>query len=221
MPLLESRGHVAVALDLPGHGDDKTPLSTVTLKSYTDSICEEVGAQGAPVILVGHSMGGVAITQAAEHCADRIGALVYVCAYLPRNGDSLMRLGTTGSGKSGNANIIPLSDGVVGISPEAVHEAFYANCSNEDGAFARSRLVPQASQPLEVPVRSTARWGQIPRYYIECTRDRALTLRVQRKMQKHSPCRVHVFNRHRSFTVLLRTATACGHSFPDRLPVVK
>jgi pimeloyl-ACP methyl ester carboxylesterase len=195
VPLLESRGHVVVAPDLPGHGDDKTPVATVTLKSYTDRICEEVAGQGTPVILVGHSMGGVAITQAAENCAEGIGALVYVCAFLPRNGDSLMSWALQDPKSLVNANIIPLSDGVVGISPEAVHEAFYANCSNEDAAFARSRLAPQASQPLEAAVQSTAeRWGQIPRYYIECTCDRALTLRVQRKMQKHSPCR-------RTFTI--------------------
>jgi pimeloyl-ACP methyl ester carboxylesterase len=195
VPLLEARGHVAVAPDLPGHGDDKTPTATVTLKSYTDSICKEAKAQGAPVILVGHSIGGVSITQAAENCPDRIAALVYVCAFLPRNGDSLMSWAQRDPKSLVNANIIPQSDGVVGIRPEGVLEAFYANCSNEDAVFAKSRLAPQASQPLGVRVQSTAeRWGQIPRYYVECARDRALNLKVQREMQKHSPCR-------RTFTI--------------------
>ena len=89
-PLLEARGHRVLAPDLPGHGDDRTPAAAVTLRSYTDRICEIAGAQTEPVILAGHSMGGVAITQAAENCPQYIGALVYVCAFLPRNGDSAM-----------------------------------------------------------------------------------------------------------------------------------
>ena len=93
IPLLEANGHTVLAPDLPGHGDDTTPPATVTLKSYADHICQIAGAQSEPVILVGHSMGGVAITQAAEDCSKQIGALVYMCAYLPRNGDSLTTWG--------------------------------------------------------------------------------------------------------------------------------
>jgi pimeloyl-ACP methyl ester carboxylesterase len=47
------------------------------------------GAQSEPVVLVGHSMGGIAITQAAEDYPDRFRALIYVCALLPGNGESL------------------------------------------------------------------------------------------------------------------------------------
>src|SRR5580692_1596120 len=77
-PLLEPKGHQAVAADLPGHGADQTPTAPVTPESYTARICEIAGAQSEPVILVGHSMGGIAITQAAEDCPDKIRALVYL-----------------------------------------------------------------------------------------------------------------------------------------------
>lgn len=93
-PLLEAAGHTVLAPDLPGHGDDRTPTATVTQKSYTDRICQIAAAQAEPVILLGHSMGGIAITQAAENCTDKIKALVYMCAFLPRNGDSLMTWAT-------------------------------------------------------------------------------------------------------------------------------
>jgi len=88
--LLEAKGHRALAPDLPGHGNDGTPAATVTLKSYADGICEIARAEPEQVILVGHSMGGVAITQAAENCPKKIGALVFLCAFLPRNCDRLM-----------------------------------------------------------------------------------------------------------------------------------
>jgi pimeloyl-ACP methyl ester carboxylesterase len=93
IPLLEANGHTVLAPDLPGHGDDTTPPATVTLKCYADYICQITGAQSEPVILVGHSMGGVAITQAAEDYSKQIGTLVNMCTYLPRNGDSLTTWG--------------------------------------------------------------------------------------------------------------------------------
>ena len=97
-PLLESKGHRGIAPDLPGHGQDRTPLASVTLESYARRICEIARQQTEAVILAGHSMGGVAITQAGEYCAEKIQALVYVCAFLPRNGDSLETWASRNSG---------------------------------------------------------------------------------------------------------------------------
>lgn len=63
-------------------------------------------------------------------------------------------------------------------------------CTDEDAEFAQSRLVDQPGAPFGTPVKTTAgRWGQIPRYYIEYVRDRALSFKLQQEMQKHSPCR--------------------------------
>lgn len=190
VPLLQAAGHSVLTPDLPGHGVDKTPIATVTLKSYADRICQVVGEQAAPVILLGHSMGGAAITRAAENCPAMIRALIYMCAYLPRNGDSLKSLAKQDPDSLLNANIVSLAQGVLGIKPESVHEMLYGMCSDDDAEFAQSRLVPQSSQPFREPVETTpGRWGSIPRYYIECTHDRAVTHTLQREMQKRSPCR--------------------------------
>jgi pimeloyl-ACP methyl ester carboxylesterase len=191
LPLVERKGHAAVAPDLPGHGDDKMPTSQVTLQGYADRICEIAARQPEPVILVGHSMGGVAITQAAENCPEKIRALVYMCAFLPRSGDSL----TTWASQDAETKVNPTTlniaaDGTTTVKPECAREAFYLQCSDEDFAFAQARLVPQSAEPIGKPVATTAaRWGRIPRYYIECARDRAITLNLQSAMQKESPCR--------------------------------
>jgi pimeloyl-ACP methyl ester carboxylesterase len=191
VPLLEAKGHKALAPDLPGHGDNGTPTPTVTLRNYTDRICEIVNSQSEPVILAGHSMGGIAITQAAEHCAPKVGALVYLCAFLPRNGDSLV----TWASQDRDSMVNPSTtdrrpDGVIHFKLEHAREAFYGNCTDEDVEFAQPRMVAQSGAPFETPVRtSLERWGRIPRYYIECARDRAITLKLQQEMQKHSPCR--------------------------------
>jgi pimeloyl-ACP methyl ester carboxylesterase len=191
IPLLKAKGHKVLAPDLPGHGDDKTPTATVTLRSYTDRICEIAGAQAEPVILAGHSMGGVAITQAGEYCPNQIRALVYLCAFLPRSGDTLLTWASQDQKSMVNLTTVdPRPDGVLALRPEYAREAFYGNCTDEDAEFAQSRLVDQPGAPFGTPVKTTAgRWGQIPRYYIECVRDRSLSFRLQQEMQKHSPCR--------------------------------
>lgn len=190
-PLLEAQGHVVVAPDLPGHGDDKAPTASVTLKSYADRICEIAARQSEPVILVGHSMGGVAITQAAENCPETIRALVYMCAFLPRNGESLTSWASQDLESKVNPTTLNIgADGITTVKPEAAREAFYLQCTDEDFAFAQQHLVAQSPEPIGKAVATTAAgWGRIPRYYIECARDRAITLKTQRAMQKESPCR--------------------------------
>ena len=191
VPLLEARGDRVLAPDLPGHGDDKTDMASVTLKSYTDRVCEIASAQDEPVILAGHSMGGMAITQAGENCRKQIAALVYVCAFLPGNGDSLMTWASQDRESTVNPSTTHLrADGTIDFMAEYSREAFYGNCADEDVAFAQSRLVAQSGAPFGTPVETTAeRWGRIPRYYVECLRDRAVTLTLQRGMQERSPCR--------------------------------
>lgn len=191
IPLLEARGHGVLAPDLPGHGDDRTPMAKVTLKSYTDRVCEIAREQKEPVILAGHSMGGVVITQAAEYCPEQIGALVYLCAFLPRNSDSLMTWASQDKESLVNPSTTSVqAEGTIRFNPEYTRDAFYGDCPEEDAAFAQSRLVAQSPAPFGTPVQTTMeRWGAIPRYYIECARDRAITLMLQREMQKHSACR--------------------------------
>src|SRR5690242_4856292 len=86
VPLLERAGHAAIAPDLPGHGADTTPAREVTLQAYTDRVCQVALAQAEPVVLVGHSMGGLVISQAAEQCPEAMRTLVYITAFLLPNG---------------------------------------------------------------------------------------------------------------------------------------
>jgi pimeloyl-ACP methyl ester carboxylesterase len=188
-PLLEARGHTVVAPDLPSHGEDKTPTSEVTLQSYADRVCAVASGQKEHVILLGHSAGGVAITQAAESCSDQIRALVYLCACLPRNGESAMDLVQRDPESMLHGNLVPVTEGAMTVRSEVLNEAFYGKCSQEDQAFAAGRLTPQALAPVATPVVTSADgWGRVPRYYIECTGDRAITLSLQREMQSVSPC---------------------------------
>lgn len=94
VPLLRDAGHRVLTVDLPGHGTDTdtTAVSKVTLQDYTDHLCRVLDNESEPMILVGHSMGGLVITQTAEYRPDKIQLLVYVCAFLPVNGQSLLQI---------------------------------------------------------------------------------------------------------------------------------
>lgn len=91
LPGLRAAGHEVDAVDLPGSGEDPTPVSEVSLDAYADRVCS-VLAQGPPAVLVGHSMGGMVVTQAAARCPEHVAALVYVAAFLPADGQSLVDL---------------------------------------------------------------------------------------------------------------------------------
>src|SRR3954469_12109915 len=88
---LRAAGHTVETIDLPGSGDDPTPPGEVTLDGYAARVCAAL-AEGEPAVLVGHSMGGVAVTEAAVRCPERIAALAYVAAFAPGAGQSLQAL---------------------------------------------------------------------------------------------------------------------------------
>ena len=68
VPELEARGHTVEAIDLPGHGEDRTPPERARLDTYCELIAEALRA-GEAAVLVGHSTGGIVVTQAAARRA--------------------------------------------------------------------------------------------------------------------------------------------------------
>jgi pimeloyl-ACP methyl ester carboxylesterase len=193
VPLLEQQGHRVAAPDLPGYGQDQTPPREITLQHFADRVCRVLDAQAEPVVLVGHSRGGVVITQAAEYRPDKIQTLVYVCAFLPRNGESLLQLAQQDRETLIFPHLTFAEDrGYVAIKDEgsgAIKEVFCGQCSDLDLARATPRLVPDPLAPVVTPVHTTeANFGRIQRVYIECLRDRAIGPGLQRQMYTAVPC---------------------------------
>jgi pimeloyl-ACP methyl ester carboxylesterase len=192
-PLLEQAGHRVVAPDLPAHGEDTTPLEQVTLDGYVERVGAVLETQAEPVILVGHSHGGVVITQTAERYPDKVKRLVYVCAYLPGNGESL--LSWAQQDPDPDSQLLPYlvidqERGVARIKEEGFKASICNDCSDEDLALLKSSAVEwePLSSPM-TPVQTTAaRWGRIPRAYVECLQDRAISPALQKAMYSASPC---------------------------------
>jgi len=94
VPLLEAKGYKVIALDLPSRGDDTAKLASITLDDDVKSVTDAANAIDGKVILLGHSSGGVVISQAAELLGpEKIDKLIYLDAFLPQNGESVFSLG--------------------------------------------------------------------------------------------------------------------------------
>lgn len=194
IPELEARGHRAVALDLPGLGEDRTPLAEVTLEANVAAVVSVVTAESEPVILVGHSMGGVTIASAAERMPEKIALLVFLAAFMPRTGESVLSLSRSPGARreSGPPAFSRTTDGL-GFMPvlEQARAVFYSQCSDRDVAYAIRRLRPQALSIQTAPVvLSEVRYGAVPRVFFECLGDNTVSLGLQRYMVERSPCPV-------------------------------
>src|SRR5262249_3000789 len=89
---LKAAGHSVQAFDLPGLGADDTAASEITLDACAARLCEVLARSSEPAVVAGNSMGGIIATQGAARCPGRVAALVYVAAFMPKDGQSLLDL---------------------------------------------------------------------------------------------------------------------------------
>ena len=150
IPALAALGHGARAIDLPAHGADATPAADATLELYADRI---LAAIDGPVTLVGHSAAGYPITLAAERAPERIARLVYLCAYVPVPGLSMIDMRRAGPRQLlGNA-VRAAPDGVTyTVDPARIRDHFYQDCSDGVVAYAAARLCPEPILPQATPL---------------------------------------------------------------------
>ena len=190
VPLLEKEGHKVEAPDLPGHGNDKTPLNEITLEAYTNRLTAILDAQSEAVILVGHSMGGAVISQTAESRPDKIKKLIYISAFLLENGESTFQYSLLDRDALLLPNLILSEDqSYVTVREDALKDVFYGDCSDEDVVRAKTLLGLEATAPCMTPIHTTpGNFGRIPRFYISCSRDRAITPEMQKQMCENLPC---------------------------------
>lgn len=189
---LEALGHTVDALDLPGGGDDETPVAEVTLESCAKRVGDVLDAREEPAILVGYSMGGAVVTQAASNWPERVASLVFVTAFMPGDGQSLLDLTHLPEGKDDQIQANLVIDGdppVASLSEEATAAAVYNDCTSEQTAWAVSRRRPQAVAPFADPVQVDEEvLAGIPRSYVLTLQDRSIPPALQRRMIREHPC---------------------------------
>lgn len=185
VPLMTNQGYKVLAIDLPSHGEDTSNPSSVTFADYVNKVTTTAMQVDGEVILVGHSMGGTVISQAAEVLGKaKVFKLVYLDAFLPKNGESVSSLArmiesslpkdstrlTIGSG------LIISDDRKTSVfKPEIADILFYHDCTRADKEFAHKHLSRQSFAPTGTPVAvSDNVYGAIPKVFILCTESKDL-----------------------------------------------
>jgi pimeloyl-ACP methyl ester carboxylesterase len=191
IPQLEARGHHARAVELPGMGEDSTPFAELTFADWAKAVADAAGADGEKPILVGHSRGGVVISQAAELAADRIAMSVYLAALLVGNGRSGLDLQQRADIDIRELVRPTTADGLgVEATPELLAAA-YEDSNADIVGHAAARVCPEPLFGLTTPLSLTAeRYGRVPRAYIECLHDKVVPIEQQRAMQRLEPCAI-------------------------------
>ncbi len=168
-PLAE-RGITTLAVPLPSCGEAGSRLGDL----YDDvAACREaIRSVDGPVVLCGHSYGGVIITEAGAD--ERVIGLIYVASVMPDVGQSQSDL----VGSEPAPWLQPGEDGTIGVDPDMVRRLFLQDCDAATSDEAVSRLARQSLMPFTQPPREIA-WRQKPASYVVCTEDLATPAQVQ------------------------------------------
>jgi pimeloyl-ACP methyl ester carboxylesterase len=188
---LEGAGHGLVAPDLPGMGGDDEVLGKVTLDQWAAFAADQCRARPGPVLLCGHSRGGIVLSQAAERDPEAMACLVYICAMLIPSGMSRTEFQQGQVPNPAFQAIIRPTPGGQGTVIDAANAApVFAQLSPPAlVADQLSRLAAEPNAPRATPLRLTeARFGSVPRHYIECVHDRTIPIQDQRRMHSLQPC---------------------------------
>ena len=171
VPLLQAKGLNVVAV--------QNPLSS--LANDVDAASRAINAQKGPVLLVGHSWGGVVITEAGNN--DKVKALVYVAAFAPSEGESVTDLTKDLPKAPWVSSLVADSGGYVTL-PEPVMTKYFA----PDLPAAKTRIMAATQGPIlgksfEEKVGKAA-WQSKPSWYVVATQDQMIAPSLQQAMAK-------------------------------------
>ena len=189
---LKADGYKVVTVNLPGRPGNPMAPDKVSLDLYRDTVVKALGASARPAVVVGHSFGGIVISAAAEQAPKRIKTLVYLAAYLPHDGDSLVSLAQQDpDAKIGPHLQIHKETGLASIEYSARADLF-ANGGPEGLRKAIPDLIlDEPLSPLATPVKLTAsHFGKVDKAYIHTAADQVISPAFQARMVAGTPVRV-------------------------------
>jgi len=171
IPLLEAKGFKVTAV--------QNPLTS--LKEDVSAAKRAIALQDGPVLLVGHSWGGVVISEAGN--GPKVAGLVYVAAFAPDNGESLNDVAKTESPAPGNEEVKADAFGFLSLTPKGIHENFAQDLPVAERKLILATQGQWAAFTTDEKV-SQAAWHAKPSWYIVGGNDRMINPVLQRKLAK-------------------------------------
>ncbi|WP_225847487.1 alpha/beta fold hydrolase [Streptomyces sp. HPF1205] len=245
---LAARGVASVAVDMPGHGlraarpaastrrphassdfaSEKSPIAHLDLDAAAALLAEQArrAGRGEPVVAVAHSMGGAALTRAAEDHPELFRRLIYVTAYMPASGVPCLAYPSLPQAEGGQSLALltadPLEIGALRVDTAAddlrpaIRSAFYGDVDQATADAAIALLgsdapTAMATQPTTLTPQG---WGSIERTYVLCTQDNTIPLALQRLFVSQADS---AFPHNRTHVVTMEAAHSPFLSAPDRL----
>ena len=160
------------------------------VQNPTTSLADDVAATrriidtiDGPVVLVGHSYGGVVVTEAGNH--PKVAALVYIAAFAPDTGESVSKLIKDPPPGAPVPPILPPQDGYLFLDKAKFHASFSADVDAEKAAFMADSQVPWGVGALSGEVSEPA-WKTKPSWYLVATDDRMIPPPAQRFMSERA-----------------------------------
>lgn len=184
--LLSNEGHNVIAIDLPGHGENKANIANVTMNSYVQTVVDVINELNENVILVGHSLAGAIISQVAEVMPEKIDRLIYIAAMLLKDGESA--LGVMQDDAEGQllSNTLFSEDGSYATVSEETIRSILLNDVNDEaylGSIIPKFLFKQATEPFMAKAQLTEeRFGSVEKHYIKASIDKVISPGAQEKM---------------------------------------
>jgi pimeloyl-ACP methyl ester carboxylesterase len=158
----------AVPVELTSHGADGSAVGDLTsdvaaLRAALDEI-------EGPVTLLGHSYGGLVISEAADHPS--VDELIYLAAFLPHQGENMLSL------MGGKAPWLDFGKNTHAVQPGWATKLFYSETAPRLAAWAETQLQPQSTASFAAEVRSEG-WRTVASTYIVCSQDRTIPAQTQ------------------------------------------
>ena len=144
---------------------------TLSLESDVETTHQVLDQQEGPAILVGHSYGGVVITEAGRH--ERVAGLVYIAAFAPDSGESVNTLIADPPPGAPVPPILPPVDGFLFLDREKFADSFAADLPADEAAFMADSQVPWGLEALNGAISEPA-WRSKPSWYLVATDDRMI-----------------------------------------------
>ncbi len=168
IPRLEAKGFKAWAVQLP----------EISLAEDVAATKRMIAAAKGPVVLVGHSYGGVVITAAADGEAS-VKSLVYVAALVPDSGESGGELFEKYP-MPGASKIVPQSGDFLWLEASAFHEAFCQDIPAADAKVLAQTQKPINKNAFGAKLTGAATWKKLPSWFVLTTDDRMVSPELQR-----------------------------------------
>lgn len=181
---LVSKGNEVIIVQLPGHGDDKTPPLNLTLDVYSNKVIDAVSQVKGKVILVGHSMGGMVVTNVAEKIPTRISKLVYIGAFLPASGQALTDLAYSDPDSQLGPALVPSADKLtLDVLKDKVTDLFVSDGSPADKKRVIENYRAEPAIPFSNKVSLTDdHFGTVSKVYIKTLHDVVISPGLQDRM---------------------------------------